>query len=175
MLDGAGEVIDHRLSDKQVVTLREGRGTVNRPMPEDKRRAVSLSDAEVAELAALGVRAQRYFDSPQDLEWAIEGGRIYLVQSRPITSLLPLPEPQPAPEEGLRLYLCFNVHAQQMLEPFTPAGIDWWRAIVGGFAHAATGRPERRIPVSSTDMEPKPRRQIGPVYSFTSPDSMGRR
>lgn len=175
MLDGAGEVFDHRLSDKQVVTLREGRGTVNRPMPEDKRRAVSLSDAEVAELAALGVRAQRYFDSPQDLEWAIEGGRIYLVQSRPITSLLPLPEPQPAPEEGLRLYLCFNVHAQQMLEPFTPAGIDWWRAIVGGFAHAATGRPERRIPVSSTDMEPKPRRQIGPVYSFTSPDSMGRR
>lgn len=68
MLDGAGEVIDHRLSDKQVVTLREGRGTVNRPMPEDKRRAVSLSDAEVAELAALGVRAQRYFDSPQVLE-----------------------------------------------------------------------------------------------------------
>jgi len=145
VLDGAGEVIDRRLSDKQVVTLREGRGTVNRPMPEDKRRAVSLSDAEVAELAALGVRAQRYFDSPQDLEWAIEGGRIYLVQSRPITSLFPLPEPQPAPKDGLRLYLCFNVHAQQMLEPFTPAGLDWWRAIVGGFAHAATGRPEREL------------------------------
>ncbi|MFN3592432.1 MAG: PEP-utilizing enzyme [Thermaurantiacus sp.] len=33
-----------------------------------------------------------------------------------------------------------------MLEPFTPAGIDWWRAIVGGFAHAATGRPERELP-----------------------------
>ncbi|MCC5976140.1 MAG: hypothetical protein JJT81_19105 [Rubellimicrobium sp.] len=146
VLDASGRVLDHHLSDKQVITLREGKGTVNRPMPEDKRRAISLSDTEVAELARLGAKAQAYFDSPQDLEWAIEGGSIYLVQSRPITSLFPLPEPLPAPEDGLRLYLCFNVHAQQMLEPFTPAGIDWWRAIVGGFAHAATGRPERDLP-----------------------------
>ncbi|MGY6547952.1 MAG: PEP/pyruvate-binding domain-containing protein [Roseinatronobacter sp.] len=146
VLDATGKVLSHHLSDKQVITLREGKGTVNRPMPEDRRRAVSLSDTEVAELAALGARAQKYFGTPQDLEWAIQGGRIYLVQSRPITSLFPLPAPLPAPEDGLRLYLCFNVHAQQMLEPFTPAGIDWWRAIVGGFAHAATGRPERELP-----------------------------
>ncbi|MCC5991937.1 MAG: hypothetical protein JJT99_05380 [Rhodobacteraceae bacterium] len=146
VLDTTGKVLDHHLSDKQVITLREGKGTVNRPMPEDKRRAVSLSNAEVAELARLGARAQTHFDDPQDLEWAIEGGRIYLVQSRPITSLFPLPEPLPAPEDGLRFYMCFNVTAQQMLEPFTPAGLDWWRAICGGFAHAATGRPERDLP-----------------------------
>ena len=146
VLDASGKVLTHHLSDKQVITLREGKGTVNRPMPEEKRRAVSLTDAEVAELARLGARAQAHFDGPQDLEWAIESGRIYLVQSRPITSLFPLPEPLPRPDEGLRLYLCFNVHAQQMLEPFTPAGVDWWRAIVSGFAHAATGRPERELP-----------------------------
>ena len=34
----------------------------------------------------------------------------------------------------------------EAVEPFTPAGLDWWRAIVGGFAHAATGRPERDLP-----------------------------
>ena len=146
VLDGAGKVLDHHLSDKQVITLREGKGTVSRPMPEDKRSAVSLSDTEVAELARLGATAQAYFDSPQDLEWAVEGGRIYLVQSRPITSLFPLPEPLPAPEDGLRLYICLNVHAQQMVEPFTPAGLDLWRAIVGGFAHAATGLAERELP-----------------------------
>jgi len=145
VLDASGKVLDYHLSDKRVITLREGKGTVNRPMPQDQRRAVSLNDVEVRELATLGGRAQAFFDSPQDLEWAIQDGRIYLVQSRPITSLFPLPEPLPAREDGLRLYLCFNVHAQQMLEPFTPAGIDWWRAIVGGFAHAATGRPEREL------------------------------
>ena len=141
VLDAQGKVLEHHLSDKQVITVREGKGTVNEPMPEEKRRAVSLNDREVAELAALGARAQKYFDSPQDLEWAIEGGRIYLVQSRPITSLFPLPEPEPAPEDGLRIYLSFNVHAQQMMEPITPAGIEYWRALVGGFVHAATGRP----------------------------------
>ncbi len=146
VLDASGKVLSHHLSDKEIITVREGKGTVNRPMPEDKRRAVSLSEAEVTELARLSAKAQAYFDSPQDLEWAIEGGRIYLVQSRPITSLFPLPEPQPAPEDGLRFYMCFNVTAQQMLEPFTPAGLDWWRAICGGFAHAATGRPERDLP-----------------------------
>ncbi len=145
VLDASGKVLDHHLSEKQVITVREGNSTVNRPMPEEKRRAVSLSEAEVSELARLGATAQAYFDSPQDLEWAIESGRIYLVQSRPITSLFPLPEPLPAPEEGLRLYLSFNVHAQQMMEPITPAGIDYWRALVGGFAHAATGRPEREV------------------------------
>jgi pyruvate,water dikinase len=146
VLDASGKVLSHHLSDKQVITVREGRGTVNRPMPEEKRRAVSLSEAEVAELARLGSKAQAFFESPQDLEWAIEGGRIYLVQSRPITSLFPLPVPIPGPAEGLRLYMCFNVTAQQMLEPFTTAGLDYWRALCGGFAHAATGRPERELP-----------------------------
>ena len=43
VLDASGRVLDHHLSDKQVITLREGNGTVNHPMPEDKRRAVSLA------------------------------------------------------------------------------------------------------------------------------------
>ena len=68
VMDRSGKVLSHHLSDKQVITLREGKGTVNRPMPEDMRRAVSLSDAEVAELARLGARAQAYFGTPQDLE-----------------------------------------------------------------------------------------------------------
>ncbi|MGY6552267.1 MAG: PEP/pyruvate-binding domain-containing protein [Erythrobacter sp.] len=146
LLDSSGAVLDHHVADKTVITVRRGKGTINQPMPAAQRRAVSLSDAEVAELARLGSAAQAYFGEPQDLEWAIEEGRIYLVQSRPVTSLMPLPCPLPAAQDGLRLYLCFNVHAQQMMEPFTPAGLDWWRALVGGFAHAATGRPERTVP-----------------------------
>ncbi len=146
VLDSTGQVVEHHLADKQVITQREGKGTVNRPMPEDQRRTLTLNADEVAALAQLGARAQKFFDSPQDLEWAMEGAKIYLVQSRPITSLFPLPQPLPRPEEGLRIYLCFNVHAQQMLEPITPMGIDYWRALTGGFAHAVTGRPERELP-----------------------------
>jgi len=146
VLDHRGQVIEQQLADKQVLIQREGVGTIQRPMPEHRRRIATLQPDEVRALAALGVRAQQHFGSPQDLEWALVAGQPYLVQSRPITSLFPLPEPLPSPEAGLRLYLSFNVHAQQMLEPFTPAGIDYWRALVGGFAHALTGRPERHLP-----------------------------
>jgi len=146
VLDASGKIIEHHLADKQVLTLREGKGTVNRSMPEEMRNAVSLHAHEIAALVKLGARAQQFFGSPQDLEWAIAAGQIYLVQSRPITSLFPLPKPLPRPEDGLRLYLCFNVHAQQMLEPITPMGLDYWRALTGGFAHAVTGRPERDLP-----------------------------
>ena len=46
-----------------------------------------LSAAELRELAALGRQLEEHFGSPQDVEWAIEGGRIYLLQSRPVTAL----------------------------------------------------------------------------------------
>jgi len=48
-----------------------------------------LSDDEAVELATLGLGAERHYGSPQDLEWAMAGGRTYLVQSRPITTLGP--------------------------------------------------------------------------------------
>jgi pyruvate,water dikinase len=46
-----------------------------------------LSDAEVIELARLGLAVEAHYGSPQDTEWAMAGGRTYLVQSRPVTAL----------------------------------------------------------------------------------------
>jgi len=54
--------------------------------PTDANRRV-LSDDEVLELAALAARVEAHYGQPQDIEWAIEGGKTYLVQSRPITTL----------------------------------------------------------------------------------------
>jgi pyruvate,water dikinase len=58
---------------------------------ETKRQLVPnggvLSASELRELAALGRRLEAHFGSPQDVEWAIENGRVYLLQSRPVTNL----------------------------------------------------------------------------------------
>lgn len=145
VLTSDGLVVETHIADKQVITVRKSEGSVNQPMPPEKRRLGTLTVSELAELAKLGCKAAQYFGSPQDIEWAWADGKCYLLQSRPITSLFPLPEPLPDPDKGLRLYLCFNVHAQQMLEPITPMGIEYWRALVGGFAHAVTGRSEREV------------------------------
>jgi pyruvate, water dikinase len=65
-------------------------GTVVQVELDDERAdARVLSDAEVIELARLGIAVQEHYGEPQDTEWAIADGETYMVQSRPITTLGP--------------------------------------------------------------------------------------
>jgi pyruvate,water dikinase len=62
-------------------------GNVRRELtPEEGGRRV-LSDAEVVEIASLGARIQQHYGAPQDVEWAIVDDKVYVLQSRPITTL----------------------------------------------------------------------------------------
>lgn len=68
-------------------------------LDEEKASAPVLSDEEVRALAELGIRDEEHYGAPQDAEWAIEDGTIYLVQTRPVTTLgerkvAPKPTPQ---------------------------------------------------------------------------------
>ena len=57
----------------------------------------ALTDAQVVEVAALARSTERHFGRPQDIEWAVSDGRLYLLQSRPITSLAALSDPDGEP------------------------------------------------------------------------------
>lgn len=82
------EVIDRLVPDKQLMFCRSGdEGIVRVDVTGDKRSAQVLTDNELKELVRLGDRVERHFGCPQDIEWAIEGGAISLLQSRPITCL----------------------------------------------------------------------------------------
>ncbi len=81
-------------------------------------------------LVDLGMRAARLFGNPQDVEFAVHDARCWLLQSRPITSLFPIP---PATAPGLRVYLPVMLFAQGIAEPMTPAGNAFFRAMVGGW------------------------------------------
>ena len=70
----------------QMVVLGE-HGTATTQVSPEKREVQSMSDAEVLEVARLGLRVEDHYGSPQDIEWAMAGGRLYLLQSRPITTL----------------------------------------------------------------------------------------
>lgn len=147
VVDGSsGAILEAQIALKEVMTVRSASGTTTRPMPEDLRAVPSLSAQEVAQVVALGQRAAAFFSTPQDVEWAWAEGQPYLVQSRPITSLFPLPEPLPDPHAGLRLYLCLTLHAQQMSQPLTPSGIAWWRALVASITTATTGDDQPAMP-----------------------------
>ena len=87
----------------------------------------ALSDQEVLTLAEFGDRVERHFNAPQDIEFAFDlERRVRLVQSRPITTLYPLPDDAPDPERELRVYFSGNVF-QGYFEPITPMGIQFFR------------------------------------------------
>ncbi len=78
-----------------------------------------LDRLQLEQVRDAGRRLQRHFGSPQDIEWAFDAeGTLWLLQSRPITTLFPLP-----PDTGdTRIYLEFG-HVQGMLRPCTPMGV----------------------------------------------------
>jgi len=81
-----------------------------------------LTPAQLARLWQVGGRLQEHFGSPQDVEWAIDhDGALWLLQSRPITTLFPLPPQSDRPQP--RIYLEFG-HVQGMLAPVTPMGMS---------------------------------------------------
>jgi rifampicin phosphotransferase len=139
-----GEIVERRLGDKRVAIMAgSGSGTERVELDSGEERA-SLSDGQVLALAKLGERVEEHYGMPQDTEWAIDdGGRIWLLQARPITTLFPLPERAPTNDEDLRAYFSFSV-AQGVYRPLTPMGIQTFRLITSAVATLA-GRPPRNL------------------------------
>ena len=107
-----------------------------------ERRGSTLADRDVLELARLGVAVEARFGAPQDIEFALDRERrIWLVQSRPITTLYPLPPNTPDPERDLRVYFSFNV-AQGVFGPITPMGRQAFH-LLGSALATLLGAPPR--------------------------------
>jgi rifampicin phosphotransferase len=137
-----GAVQEARVARKAVMTVRREEGTVLLPVPADLQEQPVLSPAQVEALVELGRRAAALYGTPQDVEWVLARGRPYLVQSRPITSLFPLPRPEPPASAGERVYVCVNI-LQGLVAPFTPMGLAAFRAVGRGVARLVGVRVRR--------------------------------
>jgi pyruvate,water dikinase len=84
-----GALISKFVARKNFMIVREesGVGVRRVALPDEKSKAQVLSTDEIAELAELGTRIEAHFGAPQDVEWAIEGEKVYILQSRPVTTL----------------------------------------------------------------------------------------
>jgi len=82
------EIVYEFVPEKQIMVCRDGNcGVITLQVPPDKAAAKVLTLDELRQLVDLGNKVERHFGCPQDIEWASEGGTIYLLQSRPITCL----------------------------------------------------------------------------------------
>jgi pyruvate,water dikinase len=136
----SGAVVAYTTGAKATRTITRPSGgveTVAAPEQATSERAPSercLTEEQVKALVALGNRVQQVYGQPQDLEWAIADGTLYLLQARAVTSLFPLPEPVTGKSDG-KLAVWFSVGAfQGMLQPMTPLGLDTLKTMMTGAA-----------------------------------------
>lgn len=123
------EIVERRLGDKRIVIRGTVDGGTTRMENGDGSATACLSDAQIRELALLGAHVEAHYGAPQDTEWAIDAERkIWLTQTRPITTLYPLPANVPDNDDVLRVYFSINVF-QGVLRPFTPMGIATFRLV----------------------------------------------
>ncbi|TEB15847.1 Phosphoenolpyruvate synthase [Pelotomaculum sp. FP] len=121
-----GRLVKKQIARKLVaIYARPAGGTVQQDIPAEYQTRPALSEDSAVKLAGLGKRIEQHFGGPQDIEWCFAGGDMYILQSRPITTLYPLP----AITDG-KLHLFFSLgHAQMMTDAMKPLGISVLRTL----------------------------------------------
>ena len=85
------QILSRSIASKTMMTVRTDTGTEEEPVPQARQDQPVLDDATAIELARYGGQIERHYGMPMDIEWAISGGEIAILQARPITNLPPAP------------------------------------------------------------------------------------
>jgi pyruvate,water dikinase len=132
------EVAAKAIATKQRAILASpGGGTELSTIDPERQGQPALTDAQVVRLVQLGRRIEAHFDRPQDIEWCLVDDELQIVQSRPITTLFPIPA---AANDGEPHVFVSVGHQQMMTDPITPLGISVWQLTAGPPMHEAAGR-----------------------------------
>lgn len=83
------EILETVISEKNVMFTKDPKtgSTVKIDVPKDMKKKRVLSEEELVELTEMGKRIHEHYGSPQDTEWAINNGKVFMLQSRPVTTI----------------------------------------------------------------------------------------
>ena len=119
-----GAIVAKAVAAKQLaIYASPGGGTQEQPIEPAQQEQPALTDAQVVQLAQLGRRIEAHFGRPQDIEWCLVDDGFQVVQSRPITTLFPVPE---VGDGANHVYLSVG-HQQMMTDPMKPLGLSVWQ------------------------------------------------
>lgn len=132
-----GKVVDKKISTKKLATyaLKDG-GTKEQEIELEKQNMQVLTDDQILQLERMGRKIEEHFGHPQDIEWCLAHDTFYIVQSRPITTLYPIPE---ANDKENHVYLSVG-HQQMMTDPLKPLGMSLFQLTSFGQRFKAGGR-----------------------------------
>jgi len=132
-----GEVVAKSIATKQLAIHASPRGGTQELAIEPERQVQpALTDAQVVRLAQLGRRIEAHFGCPQDIEWCLVDDDFHIVQSRPITTLFPIPVTD---DGGNHVFVSVG-HGQMMTDAMKPLGISMWQLTALPRMYEAGGR-----------------------------------
>jgi rifampicin phosphotransferase len=116
-----GEVVAKAVAAKQLaIHASPASGTHEQTIEAERQEQPALTDTQVVRLAQLGRRVEAHFGRPQDIEWCLTDDGFEIVQSRPITTLFPIPA---AGDGENHVYVSVG-HQQMMTDPMKPLGLS---------------------------------------------------
>src|ERR671916_229772 len=131
-----GEVVAKAVATKQLaIHASPAGGTQEQAIEPEWQEQPALTDAHVVRLAQLGRRIEAHFGCPQDIEWCLVDDGFQFVQSRPITTLFPIPA---AGDRENHVYVSVG-HAQMMTDAMKPLGLSLWQLTAGRPMYEAGG------------------------------------
>ncbi|OOZ76846.1 phosphoenolpyruvate synthase [Bacillus cereus] len=132
-----GEIVDKVISTKKVAiyALKEG-GTETKQINSAQQKIQTLSEQQILQLEQIGRQIEAYFGCPQDIEWCLARNTFYIVQSRPITTLYPIPEEN---DGGNHVYISVG-HQQMMTDAMKPLGLSFFLLTTSAPMRKAGGR-----------------------------------
>ncbi|NTU15726.1 phosphoenolpyruvate synthase [Bacillus subtilis] len=132
-----GQIIDKRIATKKLAIYgRKEGGTETHQIDSDQQKAQTLTDEQILQLERIGRQIEAHFGQPQDIEWCLARDTFYIVQSRPITTLFPIPE---ASDQENHVYISVG-HQQMMTDPIKPLGLSFFLLTTAAPMRKAGGR-----------------------------------
>lgn len=132
-----GEIVDKKIPVKKLAVYANANGGTQHLEIEPRvQQTQVLTDREILELEITGRKIEHHFGSPQDIEWCLCGGQLYILQSRSITTLYPIPA---ADDAENRVYVSVG-HQQMMTDAMKPLGLSVFLLIAQAPMRAAGSR-----------------------------------
>lgn len=132
-----GEIVAKTVATKPLaIQAAPTGGTRLQAIEPERQGQPTLTDAQILRLVQLGRRIEAHFGRPQDIEWCLVDDGFQIVQSRPITTLFPIP----AADDGHNHVYVSVGHQQMMTDPIKPLGLSVFQLTALRPMHEAGGR-----------------------------------
>ena len=132
-----GEVVATEVGTKRfAIEASPKGGTCEVAVEPERQRQPVLTNAQAVQLSQLGRQIEAHFGHPQDIEWCLDDGGFQIVQSRPITTLFPIPD---VGDQENHVFISVG-HGQMMTDAMKPLGISFWQLTTPRPMYVAGGR-----------------------------------